>query len=199
VTTANLLPLHAPFDGIVIHCDMVEGEVVSSSQPQFAVADVRRLWVTLNVRQEDISRVRKGQRLRFRSDGMTGVEATGTVSWISTEVDDKTRTARVRADVENSNGQLRAHSFGSGTIFLTEKPNALTVPSESLQWDGSYHLVFVRQSDGLAFERRLGRIGLRNQEYTEILDGIQPGDVVATLGSHVLRSELVKGEEGGAD
>jgi membrane fusion protein, heavy metal efflux system len=198
-TTANLVPLVAPFDGVVIRSDMVEGEVVSSSPPQFTVADLHRVWITLDVRQEDIAKLRKGQRMVFRPDAAPGVEATGTVSWISTEVDDKTRTVRVRTEVENSDGQLRARSFGTGRILVAEEPNAIAIPSAALQWKGSDALVFIRQNDGLSFEPRPVRVGLRDGEYTEVLDGVRPGEIVATTGSHMLRSQLFLNESGDKD
>jgi len=196
-TTANLVPLLAPFDGLVVRCDMVEGEVVATTQTQFVVADVRRLWVDLGVREEDIGRVRKGQRVTFRPDGSGGVTAAGKVSWISTEVDDKTRTVRVRAEVDNAHGGLRAHSFGRGEVVVAERPDAVTVPAEALQWAGSAYLVFVRRGDGVSFEPRTVRMGIRGGGYAEVLDGVRPGEVVATAGSHVLRSELFRSQIGG--
>jgi cobalt-zinc-cadmium efflux system membrane fusion protein len=191
-TTANLVPLLAPFDGVVIRSDMVEGEAASTTQPQFIVADVRNMWIMLDVRQEDISRVRDRHRVTFRPDGLADFEAVGQVSWISTEVDDKTRTVRVRVEVENPLGQLRARSFGTGRILVVEKPDVVTVPAEAIQWDNSYAFVFVRQGDELSFERREVRLGIRNHDYVEVLDGVLPGEIVATTGSHVLKSEFFK-------
>ncbi len=198
-TTANLLPLVAPFDGIVIRSEIAIGELVSSAGPQFTVADVRRLWVMLDIRQEDVGRVKKKQRITFRVDGDSTTEATGTVSWISTEVDDKTRMVRVRAEVDNTQGQLRARSFGTGRILISERPDAIAVPSEALQWNGSEALVFVCQSDGLSYEPRTVCVGIQNGDYTEVIDGVRPGEIVATSGSHVLRSQLFRSEIGGGD
>jgi multidrug efflux pump subunit AcrA (membrane-fusion protein) len=75
-TTANLLPLVAPFDGVVIRSDVVEGELISSASPQYTVADLRRLWVLLDVRQEDMAGVRQGQRIAFHADGAAETDAT---------------------------------------------------------------------------------------------------------------------------
>jgi cobalt-zinc-cadmium efflux system membrane fusion protein len=198
-TTANLLPLVAPFEGVVIRSDMVVGEVVSSAPPQFTVADLRRLWVMLDVHQEDIAHLRKGQRIAFRADGAPDLETAGMISWISTEVDDKTRTVRVRAEVENAGGQLRARSFGTGRILVAEEPGAIAVPSAALQWRGRDALVFVRQDDGLSFEPRPVRVGLRDGDYTEIVEGVRLGEIVATTGSHMLRSQLFLNESGEKD
>src|SRR5207248_3183194 len=105
-TSANLIPLLAPFDGVVIGRDMVKGEVVNSNtmHPQFTVADTRQVWILLDVRQEDTGQLAKGQEVVFRVDGTGDVAATGRVNWISTEVEEKTRTVRVRAEVYNPTG-----------------------------------------------------------------------------------------------
>ena len=197
IATANLVPLLAPFDGAVIRSDMVEGELVSSTPPQFTVADLRHLWVMLDVRQEDSDLLRKGQQITFRPDGAPKVEATGAVSWISTEVDDKTRTVRVRAEVQNPGGQLRARSFGSGRILVAEEPAAVVVPSAALQWKGSQALVFVRHDDGLSFEPRPVDLGLRDDEFAQVREGLRLGEIIATSGSHMLKSQLFLNESGG--
>jgi cobalt-zinc-cadmium efflux system membrane fusion protein len=153
----------------------------------------------LDVRQEDVGHVKKKQRITFRVDGDSAVEASGTVSWISTEVDDKTRMVRVRAEVDNNQGQLRARSFGTGRILICERPDAITVPSEALQWNGSEALLFVCQADGLSFEPHTVCVGIQNGNYTQVIDGVQPGEIVATSGSHVLRSQLFRSQIGGGD
>ncbi len=196
-TTANLIPLVASFDGVVTRSEVIEGEMVTTAQPLFVIADLHRLWAALDVRPEDIGRVRKGQRVAFQPEGMAGVEVGGTVTWISTEVDDKTRLIRVRAEVDNPDGQLRANSFGTGRIRVGERPDAVAVPADAVQWNGTAALVFVRQSDGLSFEARPVKCGTREQDFVEILEGLHPGEVVATVGSHALKSELFKTEEGG--
>src|SRR5262249_52553244 len=161
--------------GVVTRCDMVEGEVVNSSQPQYTVADLQTMWITLDVRPEDISRVQKGQRITFRPDGLGNSEAGGTVSWLSSEVDEKTRTVAIRAEVDNPSGQLRARSFGAGRILVGEKSAGLAVPHEAVQWDSGSLLVFVRKDDELTFQSRKVRPGIRDQDYVEILEGLQAG------------------------
>jgi cobalt-zinc-cadmium efflux system membrane fusion protein len=188
--TANLVPLIAPFDGVIIGRDVSEGEVVNGTAPQFVLADVRRLWVTLDVRQEDIGQVRPGQRVTFRPDGRTDLVAVGDIAWISTEVDDKTRTVRVRAEVDNADGRLRARSFGRGQILIEEKPAVVAIPRQAVQWEGNSPRVFVLQSDGRTFEARPVRLGIRDDSDWEAVEGLRPGEVVVTIGSHVLQAEI---------
>ena len=203
-TTANLLPIKAPLDGTVVSREVVAGEVVDASKVLFVVADTSRMWLTLNVRLEDAKKLEPGRSVRFRPDG--GEEVRGTVAWISTAVDEKTRTLKVRADLDNAAGRLRANTFGAGRIILREEPKAIVVPSEAVQREGETdcHIVFVRDKNYFAegspkvFHVRTVRVGVRDDQrrLTEIIAGLLPREVVVTKGSGALRSELLKNNLG---
>ena len=90
--TMNLIPITAPQDGVIMEMDVVVGEVVSSDKMLLTLADLRRMWLTLHVKQEDTKRVHVGQTAKFRPDGSTD-DVVGTVSAISPSVDERTRTS----------------------------------------------------------------------------------------------------------
>ena len=197
-TTTNLLPLFAPFDGVVIGREITLGETVSPTESHFEVADIRRMWVTLEVRKEDVNLVRLGQTISFTADGIPG-EVMGKVDWISTEVDENTRTLQVRAEVDNPELQpagethceqrlLRAHTFGTGQITVRTSMLSTVVPNEAVQFDGRTYMVFVR--DGQSFRRVPVKTGVVDRDMTEILSGLDAGVVVATEGSHVVKAEF---------
>ena len=190
-TTANLLPLVAPFDGIVIERHVVAGEVTEPSKPLFAIADTSRMWVTADIPLAESRRVSMGQTVTFRPDGSPDQAATGTVSWISTAVDDQTRTVKVRADAENPDGRLLANTFGKADITIRETASAIAVPNEAIQWEGCCYIAFVRLT-GDIFQTRKVKLGAKVNGFTEVLIGLLPGEVVATEGSYVLKSELLK-------
>lgn len=200
-TTASLLPVKAPFDGIVTAREAVAGEMVDPAKVLFVAADVRQMWLTLDVRLEDVNLATLGRSVRFRPDGSED-EVAGAITWISTAVDEKTRTVKVRADLANPEGKLRANTFGSGRIILREESKAILVPSEAVHWDGCCHIVFVRDKDYRKpdaykiFHVRKVRLGTKDEKHTEILVGVLPGENVASQGSGVLRSELLKGNLG---
>ena len=132
-TTSNLLPVAAPFAGVVVERNVVRGEVVDGSKPLYVVADTRRMWLNLDVRQEDIGYVTPGRKVVFRSD-VGGVEAEGEIAWVSTTADEATRTVRARADLTNPDGRLRASTFGTARVVIRAEPNAPAVPDAALQW-----------------------------------------------------------------
>ena len=190
--TANLIPVMSPFDGVVVSRAIVAGEVVDATKTLFVVADTSRMWAALDVRAEDMGGLSLGQAVTFQGPDLA---PQGKVSWISTAVDEKTRTLRVRADLENPEGHLRAHTFGTARITTRESPKAVAVPDEAIQWEGCCHVVFVRLTDEV-FQTRKVRLGARSGGFTEVLVGVLPGEVVATIGSHVLKSEILKSKLG---
>ncbi|HEX4413248.1 MAG TPA: efflux RND transporter periplasmic adaptor subunit [Lacipirellulaceae bacterium] len=202
-TTSNLLPLRSSIGGIVVDRKAVDGEVVDSKSLLFDVADTSRLWLNLDVRQEDAKYVSLGQRVLFRaSDTLNEPDNSGTVSWISTAVDDATRTVKVRVDLQNGDGKLRANTFGTGRIVLRDESKAIVVPSEAIHWDGTCNVVFVRDKDFFkpnepkVFYVRGVRLGVKDGENTEIIAGVLPGEVIASKNSVVLEAQLLKSSMG---
>jgi cobalt-zinc-cadmium efflux system membrane fusion protein len=203
ITTANLIPLVAPFEGVVISREIVVGEVVDPTRAQFTIADVRTMWLILNVDREDAALIDIGQEVTFHADGMPR-DVTSVVSWIATEVDRKTRTVQVRAVVDNplldegpdaTDGQrlLRANIFGTGRIQINRRSDAITVPRSAIHSTGGHKLVFIPRPDGRTFDPRLVETGISRGGFTEVVEGLAPGDEVVTKGSYTLKSDLFGG------
>ncbi len=202
-TTSNLFPLRSPLEGVVVARKVVPGEVVDTRTTIFGVADVRRMWLMLDVRQVDAQYLSLGQKVLFQpSDRTDRQEVGGTLDWISTATDDQTRTVKVRVNLPNKDGRLRANTFGTGRILLREEPRAVVVPTEALHWDGCCKVVFVRDKDFLKqgspkyFHIRQVRPGVVEGDTTEIIAGLLPGEVIASKNSVVLEAQLLKSNLG---
>ena len=193
--TANLVAVIAPLDGAVVSREVVDGEVVDTSKTLFIVADVSRMWVMLDIRLEDAGSLSLDQDVIFQPDNAGDEIAYGQIAWISTAVNEKTRTVKARTDIDNPEGYWRAGTFGTAKVTIRENPTAVAANNEAIHWEGCCHVVFVRQSDTI-FQTRKVKIGARSGDYTEILIGLLPDEVVATTGSHVLKSEILKSRLG---
>lgn len=199
--TTNLIPVRAAYDGVVLSSDVVAGEVVDASHLLLTVADPRRVWLLLNVRQEDAKHVSLGLPVEFQPDDGSPSVA-GEISWLSPSVDARTRTLQARVVMNDAGRPLRGQTFGTGTIVLRDEPNAVAVPAEAVQSTGDAQFVFVRDKDYLKegsfklFYARQVRTGARDGDYVELLAGALPGEVVATKGSASLLAQLLRGDLG---
>ncbi len=193
--TANLVPIRAPMEGIVISADVVAGEVVDSSKVLFVVVDPRRMWIMLYVGPEQVPKVAVGQSVKFTPDG-SKEEYEGRLTWVGTAADEVTRLVPVRAELANDAGNLRASTLGKGRIALRKTANAIVVPHEAIQYFRGVPVVFIRHADYLkpagpkSFEPRVVAVGAKDSQNTEILSGLNAVDVVATKGSGLLLNEL---------
>lgn len=213
-SSSNLYPLRAPFDGELIEQTGVPGEVVAPGKVLFVVADTRTMWLTLNVRIEDVERVQPGQPVQFQHDGHNDWDS-GEVAWVSPSVDEATRTVPVRVKLPNTAGRHHARAFGSARIILRQADNAVVVPKNAVHWEGDCYVVFVRdknfeKSKYKVFHVRKIRPGatevsgegqgasgeLLAAANVEIAAGLLPGELVASTNSGILRSELLKNNLG---
>ena len=201
-STANLLPVVSPMNGVVIQRSVTPGEVVDPTRILFQVADTSQMWLRLSVPLENIDQLAIGQPIRFTPDGSRrAIE--GRLDWISTSADTETRMLEVRAVLSNTDGRLRNETFGTGDVVLREEPAAIVIPKGSSHWEGCCQVVFVRNKHYFdspdspkVFHVRSVRLGASNEEYTEVISGVLPGEIIATAGSDVLKAQLLKNNLG---
>lgn len=189
--TTSHLSLRSPREGVVVERSAVVGQVVDPTETLFVVADPGRLWATIDVYQDDATRIRVGQDVVLRVDGLRGAAFGGRITWVGTAVDPRTRTIPVRAVVESPEGLLRANLFGRAEIRVREALDAVVVPREAVQWEGCCNIVFLKRSETL-YEPRKVRLGYRTDRVFEVLDGLAAGDVVVTRGSFLLKTEILR-------
>lgn len=195
--TSSLLELVAPFDATVVERTAVLGEVVESGNALIALADTAVLWAIVDLAESDLAVVRTGQEAVVSVDGLPGSTFSGRVTWISTQIDPKTRTLKARVELDNGKGLLRANMFGRARISAGGNARALTVPKEAVQWEGCCNIAFVK-SDPAGTTFRPARLTLAYDagDRYEVAAGLAAGDVVVTKGSFILKNEILKSAVG---
>ncbi|MHC4669897.1 MAG: efflux RND transporter periplasmic adaptor subunit [Planctomycetota bacterium] len=193
--TSPLLDVVAPFDGAVVEASAVIGERATPDRPIFAVANMKRLWVTIDVYEADLPKIEEGQRVSFRVEGLPGTRFRGKVIAIGGEVDDRARTVPVYADVKNLRGLLRAQMFGTAEIVVSPAEAKLLVPKEAIQNDGDCDLVFVSPKKDV-FQARAVELGTAYRNGYEVRGGVAKGERVVTRGSFLLKTEVLREQIG---
>jgi Cu(I)/Ag(I) efflux system membrane fusion protein len=185
------IAIRSPVDGYVVGKSAVVGVAVQPGTVLFEVADLSQVWVTADVYEQDISRVKVGQRARLELSSFPGEIHTGKVSFISPTLDPGNRTLRLRLEFKNRsdrNGpRLRPGMYG--TVYLDlPSTTGLMVPAEAVVDTGEKHYLFVSK-DGGRFEPRAVKVGTHFKDKVEIVSGVAEGETVVTTGNFLVDSE----------
>ena len=166
--------LRAPVAGVVLRQDGEVGEIADPGEALFWVGQPKPLVVTAEINEEDIPRIRPGQRALLRSDAFPGAALEATVARITPMGDPVARTFRVRFDLPEDTPLLIGMSVEVNVVVRVVE-DALLAPTAALAPDGTVTVV----ADGVA--RRVPvEVGLRGAVMSEIRAGLAEGDRVAT-------------------
>jgi len=190
--TMSLLNVVSPIDGTVVVRKAVAGEAVEATTPLFAVADTSLMWAWIDLSERDASLVAKGQPVTFTVAGTDGDGYAGKVTWVGTEVNPQTRTTRVRAELKNHDGKLRANQFGRADIQVEDEHTSLLVPKTAVQDFERARLVFLAQDDGSYRPQRVMTRPASRSDVVEVTWGLKPGQRVVTTRSYLLKTELMR-------
>jgi Cu(I)/Ag(I) efflux system membrane fusion protein/cobalt-zinc-cadmium efflux system membrane fusion protein len=130
-----------------------------------------------------------GQRGTVELSYLPGRSFTGDVTYVDPFLDPRTRTARVRLELENPDRVLKPEMFANVELETEGRPAALAVPDEAVIRSGRRNLVLVAKGEG-HFEPRDVALGLDGGDgWIEVLSGVQPGEQVVVSGQFLIDSE----------
>ncbi len=178
--------LKAPIEGVIIERHLTPGEYVKDDSPVFTVADLRTVWVELDVFARDFSLVRQGQSCQIVSGDQT---YEGHIHFVSPVLDAATRTARARVILANRDGMLKPGLFVTAVIREAIASDAIVVPKDAVQAIQGKSHVFVKA--GQDYVPRAVTLGRSGDEQVEILSGLEPGEQVVVRGAFDLKANIV--------
>ncbi len=110
-TAEDHVTLSSPVSGVVVHKDLDEGAYVQTGTHIYSIADLTHLWVRLDAYEQDLPWLQYGQEVTLEAEGLPGSVLHGKISFIDPIVDARTRTVKVRVNVDNSDGRLKPGMF----------------------------------------------------------------------------------------
>jgi Cu(I)/Ag(I) efflux system membrane fusion protein len=182
------LHIHSPFDGIVMNIGAREGERITPQTELYMIADLTRVWVIVDLYEDDIPWVRTGDTARMEVAGIPGRVFTGKVAYIYPYLEAKTRTVKIRLEFDNKGLALKPEMFANVDIHSNRKVDAIVVPAEAIVRTGTQEQVFIQRSAG-QFEPRSVTIGVTSNGQTQIASGLEAGEIVVTSSQFLLDSE----------
>lgn len=179
----------APIGGVITARDANPGER-SDSDPLFVITDVSSLWVELSVFPRDRAQVRAGQPLRVRAaDG--GLEAEAKLTRVDV-VGGANQAVMARAVLDNAGNRWTPGLYVVADVVVDQSPAAISIPRTAVQHVENRETAFVRTAEG--FEPRALKLGRKDADRIEVLEGIATGDTVAVTNTYLLASEVAKPE-----
>ena len=196
--------LTTPLAGIVVERNASPGQIVGPTTNLFTVADLKRVWITVDVYESDLPRVRQGAAVDVAPRALPGETFRGYVTYAGGVVDTTSRTIKVRVDIENPALRLRPGMFAqvkiAAAVGQVSGPTGVVVPELAVQDLNGRSIVFVPGNAPGKFVARSVTTGSSPAaDMVTILAGLQPGERFVAKGSFQLKSELQKASFGDDD
>jgi Cu(I)/Ag(I) efflux system membrane fusion protein/cobalt-zinc-cadmium efflux system membrane fusion protein len=179
----------APASGVVMkRVHGLEGMAIQPGMDVIHIADLDRLWLTVEVFEEQLPWVGRGSRARVLFDALPGEDFTGEIRFIEPEISPKTRSARLTLEVPNPRGRLRVGMYATVSFEPIAARSAVTLPSQAVIRTGDRDLVIVVAGDG-HFAPREVTVGLESEGIVEIRSGLADGEEVVSSAQFLIDSE----------
>ncbi len=179
--------IKAPVAGLVASKKVEVGEMVGPGQGVANIVDVRQLKVKLCVPEEEIWKVKAGQKSDVRTDVAPGMVFNGTVQSVGSKTESPTgHTYPVEILISRKpEDALKVGMFAKVAIHARSSSDGVVVSKESLTGDAARPAVFVAEK-GLARLRNV-RVGIRSASECQIVEGLAPGELVISFGHTALK------------
>ena len=188
------LAVPAPASGTVTARSVNQGEVIEANKELMRVTDLSSVWVIAQVYEGDLAGLRTGSGASISTEAFPDRLFRGRITYIDPQIDETTRTAKVRIEVSNAGRELKLGMYvrvAFGATGDAERTVAV-VPAGAVQNINGQSTVFLPTADPNVFELRQVRLGPEKDGRYAILEGLQVGDKVVVNGSFTLKAEWLK-------
>jgi membrane fusion protein, multidrug efflux system len=182
----NSVELTTPISGVVTAVNVNVGDLTTPGAVLVTVANVSQMKVIFNVGEFDIPNFSLGQRTRIYSEFRRDLIMEGQISQLAKSADVRSRSFEIKALFSNSPDRwFKPGMFCKAEVDLSSRKGSLVIPNAAIMNDGTQYRVFLIKN-GRAYRRNV-QPGISDGTLIEILDGLQKGDIVATVGLNNLR------------
>ncbi|MCT4586846.1 MAG: efflux RND transporter periplasmic adaptor subunit [Carboxylicivirga sp.] len=176
----------SPITGTVTMRHVALGDYVKEGTTLFQVADLSKLWALFDAYETDLPWIKTGDKMRFYLQALPGEEFKTKVTFVDPFIDAQTRVAKVRAEINNKNLQLKPEMFTKGVLEsnIADGQKAIIIPKSAVLWTGKRSLVYTKVQDreSPTFLYREIVLGPEAGAFYVVKEGLEPGEEIATNG-----------------
>ena len=184
----QVYPVKAPISGVILARNTNIGDV-AGEQSLFTIANVSDVWAEFHVFPRDIDRIRNGQIIRVTSfEGQHTGEAP--ISVVSPIAEASSQTIVARVTLPNPEGLWHSGMTVRGDVAVKEKEVPLAIKTSAIQRMEGKTVVFVQ--DGDRYAMRPVKLGITDNEWTEVKEGLKPGEAYVSGNSFLIKADIGK-------
>jgi Cu(I)/Ag(I) efflux system membrane fusion protein len=187
-SVTKTMTLVAPRSGIVLEKVVLEGQRVMAGMLLYRIADLTDLWIEGELFEQDLQHVNVGSMAHMGVSAYPGLHVMGRVSFVYPTVDPATRTNKVRVSVANRDLRLKPGMFATIHFDVVVGEDIIAVPTEAVLATGERNLVFVRQADGMLYNREV-TLGARAGDNIHVISGLSEGEVIVVSANFLVDAE----------
>ena len=186
------LVVSSPIDGRITARNAAPGLFVQpgGAPAPFSVANVSTMWMLANVAESDSPALHVGQEVTVNVAAFPDKVFEGRISTVGSIVDPNTRRVLVRSEIADPRHELRSGMFANFVISTGDPMRSPGVPLDGVVREGDGTMTVWVTTDRRRFTKRTVKIGLERDGYRQILEGLQPSELVATDGAIFLSNML---------
>ena len=182
------LTFRSPFSGIVTEKKAVQGMRFMPGDALYQIADLSALWIIADVFEQDIGLIKPGAKTLIRINAYPGKVFEGAITYVYPTLKAETRTVPVRVELANPGQLLKPGMFAQMELAIGGKTNVVTVPVSAVIDSGTRRIVLVQLKEG-RYEPREVKLGARNDDYIEVLEGVRDGEAVVVAANFLIDAE----------
>jgi cobalt-zinc-cadmium efflux system membrane fusion protein len=193
------LPVPSPIAGRIIARNAAPGFLTQpgNAPAPYSVADLSTMWMIANVIETDAPAYRLGQEVEVKVPAYPDTTFHGHVTTLGSMIDSNTHRQLVRSEIADPEHLLRPGMFASFVIQIGDPVRSIAVPVESVVREGDGTMTVWVTTDRHRYVMRSVRVGIQQQRgWSQILEGLQAGELVVTDGAVFLSNKLVLGADG---
>jgi Cu(I)/Ag(I) efflux system membrane fusion protein len=171
--------MRAPISGTVVDNKAQRGAAVNPGDVLFSLGTLTDVWITGDIYEDDLARVRVGQDLSAVTTAFPDEVFKGVIARISPNVDPATHTLQIRCEVKNPGGKLKPQMLAKVSI-VTRPGQALVVPQDALVFDIDNYYAFVEVSPGMFEHRKVSIASWSKAGYARVVSGLKASDRVVS-------------------
>jgi cobalt-zinc-cadmium efflux system membrane fusion protein len=190
----SVLVVRSPITGKVTARSAAPGLFTQPGNPPapYTVSDISTMWMVANVVESDFPFLRLGEKVDVKVNAYPGRVFQGKIVNIGASIDLNTRRVSVRSEIRDPKHELRPGMFATFVIRTGQAVRSVAVPLNGVVREGDGTLTVWVTTERRRLVRRAVKVGLQQDGFAQIVEGLRPGELVATEGALFLSNAVTE-------